>query len=100
MKFKWVRWWLLVACLAVAAVPQLVIIGQALLNARKIRSMGSSAETVRAAGSAADYLVRATFSFDTLGSLALWTLELTLLLYVLSLAVLYVRFRTRSHSRV
>ena len=88
------------ACLVVAAVPQLVIVSQALLNAHKIRSMGNSAETVRAAGSAADYLVRATFGFDTLGTLALWTIELTLLFYILSLCFLYLRLRTRRQSRV
>ncbi len=94
MTFRWVRPRLLLACLAVAAVPQVVIVVQALVNAHKIRLMGRGFE------SAADYAIRATFNFDTLGTLALWTLEIALVLYALAAAVLYLRNRPGREHRV
>jgi len=43
----------------------------------------------------ADYLEGATFSFDTLGTLALWGLEIAVLIYGLSVAVIYLRSRLK-----
>jgi hypothetical protein len=94
VRWHWIRWRLLVGCFVVAAVPQLILGIQALIRARQIRSMGSD----QVIGRAADYLVGATLSGDTFGTLLLWTLELTVLFYGLALIVLYVRNRFRPQA--
>ena len=88
---RWVRWRLVAVCLAVGAILPVVTIAQALVNVHRIRSAGGSAEARAAAQTAADYLVGATFSFDTLGTLALWGLEIAVVTYGLTLALIYLR---------
>ena len=95
IRSRWIRWRLVAICLAAGAVLPLVTITEALINVHRIRSAGTSAEERRAAQAGADYLMGATFSFDTLGTLALWGAEIAVLLYGLSLAVIYLRNRLK-----
>jgi hypothetical protein len=92
---RWVRWRLVAICLAVGAILPLLTLAQALVNVHRIRSAGGSAEAKAAAQVAADYLVGATFSFDTLGTLVIWGLEIAVVSYGLSLAVIYLRSRLK-----
>ena len=92
---RWIRWRLVVICLAAGGVLPIVTIIQALVNVHRIRSSGASAQARGAAQAAADYLMGATFSFDTLGTLALWGAEIAVLLYGISLAVVYLRYRLK-----
>ena len=88
---RWVRWRLVAVCLAVGAILPLITIAQALANVRRIRSSGGSAEARAAAQAAADYLLSATFSVDTLGTLALWGLEIAVVAYGVCLGAIYLR---------
>ena len=90
MRRGWIRWRLLAICGAAGAILPLVTIGEALLNVHRFRSESGSAEARRSAQALADYASGATFSFDTLGTLALWGVEITVLLYGISLAVSYL----------
>jgi hypothetical protein len=93
--YRWIRWRLVTICLAGGAILPLVTLGQAMVNIHRIRSEGVSADAKAAAQAAADYLVGATFSFDTLGTLTLWCIEIAVVLYGLSLAGLYLRGRLK-----
>ena len=95
---RWIRWRLVVACVALGAILPLVTLGQAMVNVRRIRSLGVSADAKAAAKVAADYLASATFSVDTLGTLTLWGVEIAVVLYGLSLAGLYLRGRLKGEQ--
>ena len=84
MRFAWFRWRLLVVCLVAGLVLPVVTVIQVLGRAAKL----AGADEV-----SADYLREATFSPETLATLALWWVEIAVLLYGLSLLVLFIKER-------
>jgi hypothetical protein len=84
MTFVWFRWRLLVACLLAGLIFPTVTFFQALHRATQL---------AQADEMAADYLREATLSPVTLGILGLWTAEIAVLLYAVSLLVLFIRER-------
>ena len=84
MRFAWFRWRLLVVCLVAGLVLPVVTVIQVLGRATKL----AAADEV-----SADYLREATFSPETLATLALWWVEIAVLLYGLSLLVLFIKER-------
>jgi hypothetical protein len=84
LTFVWFRWRLLVACLVAGLILPAVTVVQVLHRATQL----AQADEV-----SADSLREATFSLETLGTLALWTLEIALVLYAVSVLVLFIRER-------
>jgi hypothetical protein len=84
MTFVWFRWRVLVACLLAGLIFPAITFFQALHRATQL---------AQADEMAADYLREATLSPATLGILGLWTAEIALLLYAVSLLVLFIRER-------
>ena len=89
MKFSWLRWRLFLACLAAGLILPVVTVVQALHRAEELRIKSQQA---------GDYLHAATLSPDTFIALTIWTLEIALGLYLISLLFLFVRHRSQERS--
>ena len=93
---RWIRWRLLAICAVVGLMLPLGTLVQAIINIHRFRVEGrGSTEAAAAARLAANYAQEATFSFETLGTLALWGLEITTVAYGIAIAAVWFRARLR-----